>query len=60
MKFSGCGLKSHSGQLSIATYKNPSMVNPYVSIHSTTNKITCETSRKANVVTDEGKDQNGT
>ena len=36
------------------------MVNPYVSIHSTTNKITCETSRKANVVTDEGKDQNGT
>ena len=28
MEFSGCGFKSHSGQLSIATSKNPSI--PYM------------------------------
>ena len=27
MEFSGCGFKSHSGQLSIDTSKNPSVVN---------------------------------
>ena len=27
MEFSGRGFKSHSGQVSIATLKNPSMVN---------------------------------
>ena len=27
MEFSGCGFKSHSGQLSIATSKNYSVVN---------------------------------
>ena len=27
MEFSCCGFKSHSGQLSVATSKNPSVVN---------------------------------
>ena len=27
MEFSGCGFKSHSSQLSIATLKNPPVVN---------------------------------
>ena len=52
---------THSGQLSRATSKNLSVVNTYVSIHSTTNVITCARLRlKTNVATDEGKDRNET
>ena len=29
-EFSGCGFKCHSGQLSIAASKNPSVVNTYI------------------------------
>ena len=35
-------ISGHSGQLSIDTSKNPSVVNTiYVSLHSATNVITC-------------------
>ena len=30
---SGCGFKSHSGQLSMAALKNPSVIIPYVYIY---------------------------
>ena len=33
IEFSGCGFKSHSAQLSIATFQNPSVVNTYKYIH---------------------------
>ena len=55
----GRGFKSHSGQLSIATSKNPPAVNT-ICINSFRYKrdYLCETSLKANVVTDEGEDRN--
>ena len=51
--------KSHSGQLSIATSNNPSVVNT-ICITSFRYKrdYLCETSLKTNVATDEGKDRN--
>ena len=53
------GFKSHSGQLSIATSNNPSVVNT-ICITSFRYKrdYLCETSLKTNVATDEGKDRN--
>ena len=35
-EFSGCELKSHSGQLFIATSKSPSVVNTIYIIHAAT------------------------
>ena len=54
-------LKFHSGQLSIATSKNPSVMNT-IDINSVRyNVITCARLRlNANVATDEGKDRNET
>ena len=53
------GFKSHSGQLSIATSNNPSVVNT-ICITSFRYKpdYLCETLLKTDVATDEGKDRN--
>ena len=60
--FSGRGFKSHSGQLSIATSKNRSVVNTIcISSIRYTHVITCAIFYlKANVVTDEGNGRNET
>ena len=59
-KFSGRGFKSHSGQLSIATSNNPSVVNTkcissfrYTHVISST-----KYQSKTNVGTDEGNSRN--
>ena len=51
----------HSGQLSIAASKNPSVMNTICINSFRYNVTTCARLRlKANVVTDEGKDRNET
>ena len=58
--FSGRGFKSHSGQLSIATSKNRSVVNTIcISSFRYTHVITCSRFRlKAKAPTDEGNGRN--
>ena len=57
----GRGFKSHSGQLSIATSENPSVVNTTcISSFHYKRDYLCEISFKANVATDEGSSRNET
>ena len=54
----GCVLKSHSGQLSIAASKNPSVVNTTCIIPLCSCDYLCNFSIKRNVVTDAGSGRN--